>query len=71
MKVYTYLEAYQNFSMVLDIAKYEDVIINRQGGEMFRVTFSNVLKSPFDVAGIQTKAITKDILDAVKESRSG
>jgi hypothetical protein len=26
-------------------------------------------KSPFDVEGIKTKATTKDILDAVKESR--
>ncbi len=28
-------------------------------------------KSPFDVAGIKTKATTKDILDAIKESRAG
>jgi len=28
-------------------------------------------KSPFDVPGIKTKATTKDILDAVKESRAG
>ncbi|MBU0465894.1 MAG: type II toxin-antitoxin system Phd/YefM family antitoxin [Proteobacteria bacterium] len=31
MKVYTYSEARQKFSMVLDIARFEDVIIKRRG----------------------------------------
>jgi len=71
MKVYTYSEARQKFSMVLDIARFEDVIIKRRGGETFKVIFTKSPKSPFDVAGIKTKATTKDILNAVKESRSG
>ncbi|MDA3916892.1 MAG: type II toxin-antitoxin system prevent-host-death family antitoxin [Deltaproteobacteria bacterium] len=70
MKVYTYSEARQKFSTVLDIAKYEDVIIKRRGGETFKIIFTKSPKSPFDVAGIKTKATTKDILNAVKESRS-
>jgi hypothetical protein len=71
MKVYTYSEARQKFSMILDIARSEDVIIKRRGGETFKVIFNKLPKSPFDVAGIKTKATTKDILNAVRESRSG
>ncbi|MCD6321720.1 MAG: type II toxin-antitoxin system Phd/YefM family antitoxin [Clostridiales bacterium] len=71
MKVYTYSEARQKFSMVLDIARFEDVIIKRRGGETFKIIFTKSPKSPFDIAGIKTKATTKDILNAVKESRSG
>jgi len=71
MKVYTYSEARQKFSTVLDTAKTEDVIIKRRGGETFKIIFTKSPKSPFDVAGVKTKATTKDILDAVKESRAG
>ncbi|MBU1389379.1 MAG: prevent-host-death protein [Proteobacteria bacterium] len=60
-------EVRQKLATVLDIAKSEEVIIKRQGGESFKIIF---LKSPFDVAGVETKATTKDILDAVKESRT-
>ncbi|TWI68175.1 antitoxin Phd_YefM of type II toxin-antitoxin system [Desulfobotulus alkaliphilus] len=71
MKVYTYSEARKNFSTVLDLAKSEDVIIKRRGGETFKIVFTKSPKSPFDVTGIKTKATTQDILDAVKESRAG
>jgi len=71
MKVYTYSEARQKLSTVLDIAKSEEVIIKRRGGETFQIIFSKSHKSPFDVAGVKTKATTKDILDAVKDSRAG
>jgi prevent-host-death family protein len=37
MKVYTYSEARQKFSTVLDIAKSEDVIIKRRGGERISI----------------------------------
>jgi len=40
MKVYTYSEARQHLSKVLEIARKEEVIIKRRGGE----TFSLVLK---------------------------
>ena len=69
MKVYTYSEARQQLSKVLDIALREEVIIKRRGGEMFSLIFKKKPKSPFDVPGIQTKATTKDILEAVIESR--
>ena len=47
---------------------FENVIIKRRGGETFKLIFT---KSPFDVAGIKTKATTGDILNAVEESRAG
>ena len=69
MKVYTYSEARQRLSSILNIARTEEVIIKRRGGETFSIVFRKNEKSPFDVPGIQTKATTNDILDAIKESR--
>jgi len=70
MKVYTYSEARQRLSEVLDIAREEEVIIKRRGGETFSVSFKASPESPFDIPGIKTKATTADILDAISESRS-
>jgi len=39
MKVYTYSEARQRFSEVLNIARTEEVIIKRRGGETFAVLY--------------------------------
>lgn len=69
MKVYTYSEARQRLASVLNIAKTEEVVIKRRGGETFSIIYRKSTKSPFDVPGIKTKATTNDILDAVKESR--
>ena len=69
MKVYTYSEARQRLAEVLNIARSEEVVIKRRGGETFSIIFRKGKKSPFDVPGIQTKATTKDILTAVRESR--
>jgi prevent-host-death family protein len=69
MKVYTYSEARQRLANILNIARTEEVIIKRRGGETFSIIFRKSAKSPFDVPGIKTKATTNDILDAVKESR--
>ncbi len=70
MKVYTYSEARQKLSRVLDTARSEEVIIKRRGGETFILAFKKSSKSPFDVPGIKTRASTKDIIDAVRDSRS-
>jgi hypothetical protein len=70
MKVYTYSEARQRFSEVLNIARTEEVVIKRRGGESFSIIFRKNEKSPFDVPGIDTRATTKDILEAIKESKS-
>lgn len=69
MKVYTYSEARQRLADVLNTAKNEEVVIKRRGGEIFSIIFKKSTKSPFDVPGIKTKATTKDILEAVRESR--
>jgi len=69
MKVYTYSEARQRLADVLNIARTEEVVIKRRGGETFSIIYRKDKKSPFDVPGIQTKATTKDILEAVRESR--
>ena len=70
MKVYTYSEARQQLSKVLDIARKEEVIIKRRGGETFSLVFKKAPKSPFDVHGVKTSATTEDILEAIRESRS-
>lgn len=69
MKVYTYSEARRRLADVLNIARSEEVVIKRRGGETFSVIYRKSNKSPFDVPGIKTKATTKDILAAVRESR--
>jgi len=69
MKVYTYSEARQRFAEILNIAREEEVIIKRRGGETFTILFKKSSKSPFDVPGIKTKATTKDILKAIRDSR--
>jgi hypothetical protein len=69
MKVYKYSEAGQSLADVLNIARNEEVIIKRRGGETFSIICRKSKKSPFDVPGIQTKATTKDILEAVRASR--
>lgn len=71
MKAYQYSEARKRLSEVLDIAKKEEVLIKRRGGETFSLVFRKTSQSPFDIPGITTKATTADILDAIKESRVG
>lgn len=69
MKKYTYSQARQRFSQVLDTALKEEVVITRRGGDTFSVTYRTAPKSPFDVPAVKTKATTRNILEAVKESR--
>jgi len=70
MKVFTYSEARQNLSRLLMLAQKEEVEIRRRDGSVFSVTRKRTkAKSPFDIAGIKTKATTQDIIDAVRDSR--
>ncbi len=72
MKVFTYSEARQNLSKVLNIAQKEEVEIRRRDGAIFSLKAKKEkAKSPFAVNGIKTKATTQDILSAVRESRMG
>jgi len=71
VKVFTYSEARQNLSELLNTAQNEEVEIRRRDGSIFSVVPKKEKeKSPFDVPGIKTGATTSDILDAVSESRS-
>jgi prevent-host-death family protein len=70
MKVYTYSQARQNLSEVLNRAKSEQVVISQRGGDSFAVVPQKRQGSPFDVPGVKTKASTADILSAIRKSRS-
>lgn len=71
MKVFTYSEARQNFSKILRLAQNEEIEIRRKDGSIFSLqSKTNKSKSPFNVAGIKTKATTKNIIDAVRDSRA-
>lgn len=70
MKVFTYSEARQNLSKLLRLAQKEEVEIRRKDGSVFSLRSKNKrTKSPFDISGIKTKATTRDIVDAVRDSR--
>lgn len=71
MRKFTYSQTRQNLAAVLDRARKEEVIITRRGGDVFSLTRKNPPRSPFDVPAIRTRASTRDILDAVRESRVG
>ena len=70
MKVYTYSQARQNLSEVLNRSKSEEVLIRRRGGEVFAVVPKAQGGSPFDVPGVDAKAKTSDILAAVQDVRT-
>jgi hypothetical protein len=70
MKTFTYSEARQRLAAVLDAAQEEEVLIKRRGGATFSLTCRTEPSSPFDVPGVKTQASTRDILKAIKESRS-
>ena len=68
MKAFTYSEARQNLAKLLLMAQDEEIEIRRKDGSIFSLTAKkNQKKSPFDISGINTKATTQDILDAVME----
>lgn len=70
MKAYNFSVARKHLAEVLDIAKNEEVLIKRRGGETFSLRLKETSQSPFDIPGITTKATTEQILAAVRESRS-
>ena len=71
MKVYTYSEARQKLAKVLELARTEEVLIKKRGGETFSIVYKKSSGSPLAITGIKTSATTKDIIEAVKTSRSG
>jgi prevent-host-death family protein len=74
MKIYNYSEARQNFSMVLNTALQEEVIITRRDGAKFKLISikenKNELKSPLEnIKGIKTNITMDEILEAIKQGR--
>ena len=69
MKVYTYSEARQRLSELLDYAEKEEVLIRRRDGSTYVIVPKRMSVSPFEIPGIRTKASTQDILRAIRESR--
>ena len=66
MKIFTYSEARRNLARLLVFAQTEEVEIRRRDGSVFSVKAKeHADKSPFDVPGVDTRAMTGDILDAV------
>ncbi len=71
MRVYNFTEARQKLAEVLDLARTEDVIIQRRGGESFILSFKPPAKSPLDIPAVDRELVTtKDIVEAVRESRA-
>lgn len=71
MKVVTYSEARQNLSKLLVLAQKEEVEIRRKDGSVFSLRSKPTgSESPFDVSGVNTGAVTADILDGIRESRN-
>ena len=70
MKAFTYSEARQNLARLLILAQKEEVEIRRQDGSVFSLKAKkSATRSPFDVPGVNTRATTADILDAISTSR--
>lgn len=69
MKIYTYSEARERLAEILNIAREEDVMIQGRGGEVFTIALKKKSCSPFAIPGIKTQASTKDLLQAIKDSR--
>ena len=70
MNVYTYSEARQRLSSVLDSAKDSGkVLIRRKDGSMFSLTPEIQSQSPLDIKGIKTDITTPEIISFIRESR--
>lgn len=70
MNVYTYTEARQKLSTLLDKALREgEVLIKRRDGQMFVVKPQTQRDSPLDVEGIDLKMEASEIVAFIQEGR--
>lgn len=71
MQVYTYSEARQKLSAVLDRAESSgSVMIRRKDGRAFTLQPLITKVSPLDVPSIRTKISTDELVDLVRGERS-
>ena len=72
MTVYTYSEARQKLASLLDKARAEgEVLIRRKDGQIFSMRPEKSKKSPLSVKGIRPFITTKELVDVIREQRSG
>ncbi|MDD5008089.1 MAG: type II toxin-antitoxin system Phd/YefM family antitoxin [Syntrophorhabdaceae bacterium] len=71
MKIYTYSEAREKLSRILEESKIEEVVIKRRKGDMYTIVpkSTRTRRSPFDVPGLSKSISRQEILEAISESR--
>jgi hypothetical protein len=70
MQVYTYSEARQKLSTVLDNAEISGkVLIRRKDGRTFSLSPERTEKSPLDVPSIRARITTDELVFLVKKER--
>ena len=70
MKEYTYSDARQNLSNLLEqVVKDGEVRIRRRDGSLFVVKLEQAQTSPLDVPGIQSPIGISNLLESIYESR--
>ena len=72
MKVYTFSEARQQFSAVLDSAQREGAVqVTRRDGLVFIIHPAAVPTSPLAVSGVNSTLKKNELLGFIHESRRG
>ena len=71
MRIFTYSEARQNFTTLLNTALKEEVIITRKDGSRFKLLplapAKTPPKSPLEgIKGVKAKISTRDLLELIK-----
>jgi hypothetical protein len=70
MKVFTFSEARQQLSAVLDLAQSEgEVRVSRRDGRMFVIQPVQSKKSPLAIVGVNTDITSVELLGFIHESR--
>jgi len=70
MHIYTFSEAKQNFSTLLDQAKEEGAVqITRKDGQLFMLTPVPPKTSPLDVTSVDLHLTADEIVDFIREGR--
>ncbi len=70
MDVYTYSEARQNFSTVLDKAEATGkVIIRRKDGRTYALVPERPSSSPLDVPSIQADVSSREVVTIIRDQR--
>ena len=71
MRVYTYSEARQKLSSILDKAEsMGKVIIRRKDGRAFALIPEQTRSSPLDVPSIKATVSTKELVEILRKERS-